>query len=247
MAMDSEITLVIPAKDRPEQTKNLFESLIRAGIKCRIIVIDDCSETPIASLAGEYTDLNLSLVRNNKCIGPAASRNIGIKQSRTRFVAFTDNDVSVNSSWLPLLYRHIVGSPYDVAGVGGKVVDDGSNAVGKYSTRLELLNPYTENGRVLYLVTANCIFRREALMAVGGFNEEFKTPGGEDPEISFRLLKAGYRLEYCPQAMITHHYNKSWKAFFKTFVRYGAGCRKAMSALEVKEENDKLQIARQFY
>ena len=44
----------------------------------------------------------------------------------------------------------------------------------------------------MYLVTANCLFRRECLIEQGGFKESFFVPGGEDPELSFRLLRAGY-------------------------------------------------------
>jgi len=39
------------------------------------------------------------------------------------------------------------------------------------------------------------IVRRRSALEIGGFVENFRFPGGEDPELSFRLLQAGYRLE----------------------------------------------------
>ena len=136
------------------------------------------------------------------------------------------------------LYGHLASAPEDVVGVGGRVVDDGSSIVGMYATRLGLLNPYVHKGRIAYLVTANCLFRRRALLEIGGFDERFKTPGGEDPELSFRLLRAGYRLEYAENAMVEHSYPSSWRSFYRLFLRYGRGCRRAMESLMSKGGHD---------
>lgn len=178
-----------------------------------------------------FLGLRVTYIRNHRSVGPAASRNIGLCNSRTDFVAFTDNDVAVRPNWMTALLSHMKSAPPDVAGVGGRVVDDGTSTVGRYATRLGLLDPYVHRGRVVYLVTANCIFRRRTLIEVGGFDETFEVPGGEDPELCFRLLNAGYRLEHQPDAVVEHHYVKSWKGFYRLFLRYGGGCKRAMETL----------------
>lgn len=231
MNLAKEVTLVIPARNRPNLTQKLLDSLNDTNAQYKIIFVDDNTEIPLSKQLPSYPNLRLKHIYNKTNIGPAGSRNIGIWNAQTPFIAFTDNDVTVSQEWMPALYNHLKNTPPDVAGVGGKVVDDDTNYVGLYSTRLNLLNPFTYHGKVIYVVTANCMFRRAALMEIGGFDESFKTPGGEDPNISFRLLQAGYRLEYEASAKVIHHYAASWWGFYKMFHRYGRGCQVAMRNL----------------
>jgi GT2 family glycosyltransferase len=225
------VTLVVPAKGRPDLTTGLLRSLAASEAEYRIFVVDDATEPPLESMVDVPEELHLNWIRNSVSLGPAAARNIGLRLAKTPYVAFTDNDVEVQSGWMEKLVNHLANSPLDVAGVGGSVMDDGTNLVGRYCTKLSLLDPYTYRGRVAYVVTANAVFRREALIKVGGFDERFRMPGGEDPDVSFRLLRAGYRLEHNKKAMVVHHYSPSWLSFMKTFHRYGRGCRMAMEAL----------------
>jgi len=228
-----DLTLVIPAHGRLELTHRLLESLQRAKPEFLIILLDDATPKPLIPDASAFPHLRLIVHRNSQRVGPAACRNLGIWRAKTRFIAFTDNDVSVMPDWPRPLFRHLCDAPADVAGVGGRVIDDGRSLVGKYATLFRLLDPHNHNGRTMYLVTANCLFRRECLIEQGGFKESFFVPGGEDPELSFRLLRAGYRLEYEPSAVVVHHYDRSVRKFFSLFVRYGRGCRKAMDSLAV--------------
>jgi len=230
--LSREVTVVVPARGRPHLTAFLLQSLRETRSGCRVILVDDGTPDPLSRQLPRYPGLDIEIIRNDETVGPAASRNIGTQHAHSEFVAFTDNDVRVLPEWLPKLHSHMRSAPADVAGVGGRVADDGSSLVGRYATQLRLLDPYMYRGRAAYLVTANCVFRRGALMRVGGFDESFTTPGGEDPELSFRLLRAGFRLEYEPDAVVVHHYDRSWLAFCRLFSRYGRGCRKAMATLE---------------
>ncbi len=231
MTLMEDVTLVVPARGRPNRTRGLLESLVESGANYPILLVDDANPVPLDQSLPYYPGLNLRMLRNRSNVGPSASRNVGILNVRTPFVSFTDNDVTVTNGLMSRLHAHLAAAPRDVAGVGGRVVDDGRNLVGSYSTCLGLLNPYNRKGRVMYLVTANCIFRRSALLEIGGFDETFHVPGGEDSDLSFRLMMAGYRIEYDSDAVVVHHYEGSWRAFYRMFKRYGQGCRRAMDCL----------------
>lgn len=231
MSLSSLVTLVIPAHARPGQTLGLLRSLAASGARYPVVLVDDGSPMPLEPVVQAVPELSVRYVRNATPRGPSAARNAGLSLAETQFVAFTDNDVEVTERWMEALVDHMRNAPADVAGVGGRVVDDGRTLVGEYCTRLGLLDPFIQRGRVMYLVTANCLFRRSAVLSVGGFDEVFLQPGGEDPDLSFRLIKKGYRLEYEPQAVVRHSYSRSWIAFAKMFRRYGSGCRRAMEAL----------------
>ena len=231
MDLSELVTLVIPARGRPELTHRLLRSLADTRADYEVILVDDASDPPLEEVAAGYDTLRLRCLRCPTNVGPAAARNLGLWQARTPLVAFTDNDVAVAEGWMRALAEHMLAAPPDVAGAGGRVVHEGAGLVGEYATRLRLLDPFEHQGRVLYLVTANCIFRREALLDVGGFDASFREPGGEDPEASFRLIKAGHRLEFVTEAVVRHAYDPSPIGFAKMFYRYGRGCRRAMEGL----------------
>ena len=224
------VTLVVPAHNRHGMTEALLHSLADVRATYRILVVDDGSRPPLAAIRTP-PGLRVEFLRRDHSGGPAAARNMGLRKCETPLVGFTDNDVVVTAGWMEGLARHITDAPGDVAGVGGRVLHGGDSVIGEYSTRLRLLDPYKHKGRVAYLVTANCLFRRAALLDVCGFDEAFRLPGGEDPELSFRLLRAGYRLEEEASAVVRHFYSPSWLAFARLFYRYGRGCRRAMDSL----------------
>jgi hypothetical protein len=53
-------------------------------------------------------------------------------------------------------------------------------------------------------VTANCFCRRDALVAVGGFDERFTMAWREDSDLFFTLLENGYRVVRAPTALVVH-------------------------------------------
>lgn len=141
-----DVTLIVPAKDRLEQTRQLLDSLRSSHATSRIILVDDHSTQPYNDAAAAYRDLDLTLIRNDRPLGPAISRNIGIQRSHTPFIAFTDNDVCVHPLWLKTMVSRLKDAPTHVAGGGGRTLHAGTSLVGSYATRLGLLNPFVRKG-----------------------------------------------------------------------------------------------------
>ena len=54
-----------------------------------------------------------------------------------------------------------------------------------------------------YFMGANMAVRREAFLAVGGFDETYLYPY-EDADLSVAIIKAGYRLFHHPKALVHH-------------------------------------------
>jgi GT2 family glycosyltransferase len=111
-----------------------------------------------------------------------------------------------------------------VAGVGGAVRSAVQGMTGEYVDAIRLLDPQPdETGEIPYLITANACFRRDALIEAGLFNERFRKPGGEEPELCFRIKKLGYEFRFVEQALIYHHHRQTMKSFLKTIANYGEG------------------------
>lgn len=217
------VSIVVPTYNRREALLRCVASL---PADVETIVVDDGSTDgtgpPILSLRRE----NVVYVRRLNG-GPAAARNTGVKLATSPFVAFIDDDCQATGTWPWPLVDRLSSEPRDVAGCGGRVLPYSNNVVSRYFTFHRILEPPASCS---YLVTANCAFRRTALLEVEGFNEQIRHPGGEDPELASRLRGAGYRFVFEPGAQITHEYRPSIVDFARTFQRYGRGCAHVVGA-----------------
>ena len=71
-------------------------------------------------------------------------------------------------------------------------------------------------------VTGNSSVRRERLLGVGLFDEEFREYGGEDLELGYRLHLDGATFHYDPEALSLHHHLRSLDQVCRLMYRYGA-------------------------
>jgi hypothetical protein len=60
----------------------------------------------------------------------------------------------------------------------------------------------------------NMAFRREQLMAIGGFDPRFRI-AGDDVDICWRLQERGWTIGFAPTAVVWHHPRNSIKAYLK--------------------------------
>jgi len=72
-----------------------------------------------------------------------------------------------------------------------------------------------------FFANANVAFRREALEAVGGYDDRCQT--GEDVDVSIRLSRAGWELWYEPAAIIQHQERYTFPHLLRQWFGYGWG------------------------
>ncbi|MEW6680873.1 MAG: glycosyltransferase family A protein [bacterium] len=99
-----DISIVIPTYNRKERLKQCLESIFKQDYlqeDFEIIVIDDGSsdgtEEMLKELSKEQSNLRYFLQSHK---GPAAARNLGIKEARGEIIGFTDNDCVLNLEWV---------------------------------------------------------------------------------------------------------------------------------------------------
>ena len=75
-------------------------------------------------------------------------------------------------------------------------------------------------------ITANCAYRKKALIEVGGFNEFFKN-NGEDIDLFWRMIeKFPRRLLYDPSLIVYHSFPASYIKLLKKYFQYGIASSK---------------------
>jgi hypothetical protein len=68
----------------------------------------------------------------------------------------------------------------------------------------------------------NCAFRREALLAIGGFDPAFLR-AGDDVDVCWRLQARGWTIGFAASALVWHRHRASVRAYLRQQVGYGEG------------------------
>ncbi|MGE3712443.1 MAG: glycosyltransferase family 2 protein [Hyphomicrobiaceae bacterium] len=144
------------------------------------------------------------------------SRNIGIGIAAGTHIAFIDDDALPEPVWLEQLL-HGFDDPA-VAGVGGLVfAPDARTAQFRYSTcdrfgnaRHGLDQPadagaFPLSAHFPHVMGTNAAFRRDALIAIGGFDEEYEYYLDE-ADVCCRLVDAGYAIRQRRDAPVHHKF-----------------------------------------
>jgi len=227
----SRTAIIIPTHNRAKLLPGALASIAAARANhpgaSELIVIDDGStdDTPAILASAHAAGQVHQVITHPHPRGPAAARNAGWKATTAPLIAFTDDDCEVDANWLIQLVQALTSAPKEVAGIGGRVRAARPGLIADYMTHHHILEPPES---LAYLVTANVVFRRAALEAVGGFDEAVKAPGGEDPGLCMTLRDHGYRFGLEDRAVVSHHYRPRFTSYIRTFYRYGRGCHLVM-------------------
>ncbi|MDB5039654.1 MAG: hydrolase, HAD-superfamily, subfamily [Candidatus Eremiobacteraeota bacterium] len=183
--------IVVPTIGRPS-LRRLLNSIGRSSgpRPGRIFVVDDRRDRSAPLELGLDADLGQRVtVRAGRAAGPASARNIGWRCSGAVWIAFVDDDVLVGETWLDDLARDLRDLPGDVAASQGRVLVP--LPAGRRPTDWERNVAGLATAR---WITADCAYRRSALLAAGGFDERFRRAYREDADLALRVVARGKRI-----------------------------------------------------
>jgi GT2 family glycosyltransferase len=190
MVVAPVVSVVMPTYKRPTLLARCLDALGQqtlAQAQFEVIVVDDGRDADtraaVATFAQAHPDLHVVCIEPAGTRGPAAARNRGWQIAVAEVIAFTDDDTIPAPDWLEAGLRVLHARPHAVA-VAGAIEVPTSGQPTDYERSIKLLE---QAG----FVTANCFVRREALEAIGGFDERFTRAWREDTDLFFSLRSAG--------------------------------------------------------
>ena len=212
----SVVVCAYNAADTLDQCLVSLEGLHYPSVE--IIVVDDGSRDGTAAIARRHPAVRLIEMEHG---GLSAARNIGLARATGEIVAYTDTDVRVEPEWLTYLVEPMLSSRF--AGSGGP------NVVPREDPWLAQCVARAPGGpsHVLFddriaehVPGCNMAFRRDALVALGGFNPIF-TRAGDDVDLCWRLQERGWRIGFAPCALVWHRHRSSMWAYWRQQLGYG--------------------------
>jgi mycofactocin system glycosyltransferase len=219
----SDVTVVIPVKDRTDGLARLLTALGDEGC-LRVTVVDDGSADPDAVRAVARRT-GADVLRHPSPLGPAAARNAGLAAANTPLVAFLDSDVVPEPGWLAPLLARLADPAVGLVAPRIVALPPVTGWLGRYeAVRSSLdLGPdpalIVPRSRVAYVPSAAMLVRRAAVGA--GFDVGMHV--AEDVDLVLRLHAAGWRLRYEPAARVAHDHRTTLRAWWLRKAFYGTG------------------------
>jgi mycofactocin system glycosyltransferase len=218
----NDVTVVIPVKDRAAQLHQLLSSLGHVAT----VVVDDGS-TDAEGIREVTEKAGATLLRLPVNQGPSSARNAGLDLVATDLVAFIDSDCLPNPHWLDPLLGHF-DDPL-VAAVAPRIVpapaaSAASTALARYDVARSSLDmgttcgPVRPQSRISYVPSAALVVRRQ-VAANPLFDPDLL--GGEDVDLVWRLVEAGWSVRYVPTSTVAHGGPTSATAFMARRAFYG--------------------------
>lgn len=222
--MSAGATIVIPALGDVELLESALRSLQRAleprhGVD-EILVVDDTGH----DLLGPWLMEHFPLVRclaNPRNLGFARALTAGVLAAKHERVFAMNSDVRVRAGFLEPLEEALENESV-FAAVPRILLHGREGAIESLViVRLEsgiarAVQPALEQGRVPLAPDAHvrvpfpiggaCLFRREALRALGGFDAAFEPFYLEDMDLGWRAWKAGLECWYVGSSVVEHHH-----------------------------------------
>lgn len=219
-------SFVIPVFNRPQEIRELLESMTLLNFEndFEVVIVEDGSELTSEQVVTEFSDTLSISYYSKPNSGPGDSRNYGMRRAKGDYFIILDSDcllpphyLSVVDSFLSKDFYHCFGG----ADAAHSSFTSLQKAINQVMTSFLTTGGIRGNKRSLQKFeprSFNMGISKEAFEKTGGFG---KIHPGEDPDLSQRILKAGYQTVFIPDAFVFHKRRISWSKFYTQVKKFG--------------------------
>jgi glycosyltransferase involved in cell wall biosynthesis len=216
------VSLVICTYNRCQSLLEVLDSVARsslpASVEWELLVVDNNSADQTRAIVEQFGALRCPQLRYlfETKQGLSNARNAGIAAAKGRVVAFTDDDVKVDSKWLDHLTAPLLNG--ECEGTAGRIL------LGAFEPPrwLAIKGPHNLGGSLVQFdlgdeallidrapFGASMAFLRRVFDRFGAFRTDLGRSGksligNEDTDLGNRILAGGARLRYVPTAIVYH-------------------------------------------
>jgi len=178
-----------------EQTQRCVTSVLRfaGNSDIEVVLVDNASqdELSIWAAALQHSDARLHVLRVSRTMGEAEARNIGLKQSRGRYILLLDSSLELTGDVFTPLAKTLADEHVGITGFHGLHTAD--------------LRHFEESQQLdVEVVDKLCMaFRRGLLKRVGFFDEGYRFPNYMDVDFNFAVRDSGANIVVTPGLPVT--------------------------------------------
>lgn len=224
--MQRRYSFIIPVFNRPQEVQELLESFTKltTNINFEVVIVEDGSTLKSDKIVSTFQNKLAISYYFKPNSGPGDSRNFGMQKAKGNYFIILDSDCLLPPNYLLEVEKSLNKEPLDCFG--------GPDAAHPSFTPLQKAINYTMTS---FLTTGgirgskkavqqfeprsfNMGISKKAFEATGGFG---KIHPGEDPDLSQRLLKQGFKTGFIEKAFVFHKRRISWQKFYKQVTKFG--------------------------
>jgi glycosyltransferase involved in cell wall biosynthesis len=186
--------VVIPVYNGEDTLARCLDALVTAlPASGEIVAVDDASTDATPEILARYP---VQVLRNEENLGTSASRNRGWRAAAAPIVAFVDADVVARPDALRRMMDWLEREP-ETAGVNGVLaLDIATPGLVSAFVNTSIHYQHLAHGeRVSSTFTSICALRREALEAMGGWDDRWFSRYADDVATRFRLPEGALRMD----------------------------------------------------
>ncbi len=212
-----DVSIVIPCKNEGGNLKWTVDSLMKSQnvLNYEIIVVDDGSIDGCSEFLKSDVYKKITLIKTNS-IGAGQARNIGVEESKGKYLMFCDAHIKVPHKWLDDLVNTLKTFEGDV--VTPCITDIYNPLAATYgltwNNRLAVrwISRKPEIGDEIPFAGAGALgITREAFEKIYGFDNLFQVLGAEDQELCLKAWLYGYKIVINPEVKVAHLFNRKRK------------------------------------
>lgn len=197
------VSVIVAALNERETIARTLQSILDTGYpNLEILVVDDGSTDGTGRLVRDLFGDRVRLFHNARRLGKSAAGNLALQAATGEYVLIIDADTSFERGAIPEVLV-----PMADPGVGGvsgnlRVRNARSNVLTRLQSMEYLMSVFVDRqftsgvGYLPIVSGAFGAFRTETLREIGGMD----VGPGEDADLTMKLLKAGFRMEFAPGA-----------------------------------------------
>ena len=183
-----------------------------------VIVVNDGSTDRTLEIAERFPFCRI-ISQPNK--GLSVARNIGAEAATGEIVAYTDSDCVADPDWLTYLVAKMEAS--NLAACGGPNFPPPEDSLVPAAVAVSPGGPthvLISDEVAEHIAGCNMAFRRDVLMALGGFDPVYRA-AGDDVDICWRFQDAGHAIGFSPAAIVWHFRRNTVHAYIRQQRGYG--------------------------
>ncbi len=213
------VSVVIPAFNCEKTIGQAIAAVLAQSYPVTaIVVVDDGSTDQTAKIVQTFPQVKYVYQKN---AGPAAARNHGAGEVKSHLVFFTDSDCIPQRNWIEKSVSHFQ-----------------DEKVGAVAGSYGIANPQNLLARCIH---KEIIYRHQHLMPVypkafgsynvgiqkiifdkvGGFDAGYQSASGEDNDLSYKILKVGYKIYFEKDSLVDHFHTTRLKKYLWEQYRHG--------------------------
>ncbi|MCS6822426.1 MAG: glycosyltransferase [Microscillaceae bacterium] len=218
-------SIIIPVYNRPDEVRELLESLVRQTYKnFEVLVIEDGSTEKCDKIVQEFEnrlDIHYFYKANT---GQGFSRNYGFERAKGDYFIVFDSDCLVPEEYLQTVYKHLQANWLDAYGGPDRAADNFTpiqKAISYAMTSLFSTGGIRGNKKAVtqfHPRSFNMGISREVFQKTKGY---IITRMGEDIELSIRIQQQGFKVGLIPEAYVYHKRRTNFEQFFKQLHFFG--------------------------